>query len=219
MIRLNDRDPLKARIEELTAKLEQLPPSGRREAIYQEKFAELTPRERAAFDRAPAERNDEEQGLVGGAQPKLQITPTDLANRVDPAQRDEAKKISAEIDEVQATLDQVERSREVTNYTYWLARCELERRPETLQARSLIHQADNAFRVDQDLLAAQKLYQDGFAKWDEVLKQFPALRTDDIFTDDMMIFIKRYRTLLKRLDQQFPEHFPLQDILDSHRET
>ncbi len=94
----------------------------------------------------------------------------------------------------------------------------MEREPETLEARSLIYRADKAFRVEQDLLAAKQLYQDGFAKWDSMLKRFPAMRTHDLFGEDMMEFINRYRTLLKRLDEPFPEKFPLQDILDAHRE-
>jgi len=217
-IRVNDRDSIKRRIDELNAELDKFPPTGRREAIIEEKMGSLTREERDARDRPANQRNDEEHALVYSSEQKLKATPTELANRVDADQRDAAKKLADQINSEQLLLDRVEYGREVVNYPYWLARCELERRPETLEARSLIHQADQAFRVDQDLLKAQKLYEQGFAKWDAVFKELPTLRTDNLFGDDMMVFINRYRTLLKRLDQPFPEKFPLQDILDEHRE-
>ncbi|HEY1601050.1 MAG TPA: hypothetical protein VGG64_15710 [Pirellulales bacterium] len=217
-IRLNDRDKVMSRIEELVTQLEQLPPAGRREQIYEEKLAKLSKAERAAFDRPVAERDTEQHGLAAAADQKLKVSHADLAERVDANQRAEAKRIVAQIADLEAMLSTIERSRETTNYPYWLSRCEMEMRPEALEARRLIHQADTAFRVDQDLIAAQKLYEQGFAKWDEISKQFPRMRSDELFGEDMAIFINRYRALLKSADIPFPDKFPLQDILDSHRD-
>jgi hypothetical protein len=217
-IRVNDRDAVKKRLEELNASLDKFPPEGRRDAILAEKRAKLTDDERKADATPPADRTEEQHQVASRAAEKLKVMPGELADRVESGERAEAQKVAAQIGEADMLLQAIERGREITNYPYWLARCEIEREPSTLEARRLIHQADRAFRVDQDLLAAKKLYSDGFAKWNEALQQFPKMRTDDLFGEDMMIFINRYRTLLKRLDEQFPENFPLQDILDAHRE-
>jgi len=217
-VRLNERDPLMRRIEELTAQFNDWPPAGRREEIYQEKLAKLPKAEREALERPAAERSDNDHTRAATAEQKVQVTLAEQVERVAPEYRGEATKLVTEINDLQNNLSNVERDREVTNYPFWLLRCEVEVRPETLEARKLIHEADTAFRVDQDLLAAQKLYQQGFAKWDEVLKQFPNMRSDVLFGDDMMPFINRYRTLVKRLDEPFPDHFPLQDILDAHHQ-
>ena len=216
-VRLNDRDQAKRRLAELTEQLEALPPAGRRETIYQEKLAKLSKADREAIERPAAERNEEEQQRVAAAQDKLQVTFLELAENVAPEERTQAQKLAEQLTEAQRNLGQIEQGCEVTNYPYWLARCELERQPETLEARRIVHDADQAFRVDQDLLAAQKLYQQGFAKWDEVLNRYPNMRRDDLFSEDLLAFINRYRTLLKRLDEPFPDKFPLQDILDAHR--
>jgi hypothetical protein len=217
-MRLNDRDPLMRRIDELTAQLNALPPAGRREAIYQEKLANLPTDEREALERPVAERSENDVLKAAAAEPKVQVSLAEQAERVDADRRAEANKLVSDINDLNGQLSFVERDREVTNYPFWLLRCEVEVRPETLEARKLIHQADNTFRVDQDLLAAKGLYQQGFAKWDEVLKQFPQMRSDVLFGDDMMPSINRYRTLLKRLDEPFPDKFPLQDILDAHHQ-
>jgi hypothetical protein len=217
-VRLNDRDPLMRRIDELMAQFNALPPAGRREEIYQEKLANLPKAEREALERPAAERSENEILRAASAEPKLQVSLAEQSERVAPEHRAEATKLVSEIEDLHNRLSGVERDREVTNYPFWLMRCDVEVRPETLAARQLIYQADKAFRVDQDLLRAKGLYEQGFAKWDEVLKQFPQMRSDALFGDDMMPFINRYRTLLKRLDEPFPDKFPLQDILDANRQ-
>ena len=216
-IRLNDRDQVKRRIEELTAELDSMPPAGRREEIYQEKVAKLEKKEREALEMPPAQRSEEDYRWAIAAEQKVQVSYTEQAERVAADQRDEARRVAAQLAELETTLNQIERGREVINYPYWLTRCELEQRPETLEARRLVHQAEAAFR-DQDMLVAQKLFEQGFAKWDEALKNFPSMRNDSLFDYDMMVSLKRYRSLLKKLDEPFPDKFPLQDILDANRD-
>ena len=78
------------------------------------------------------------------------------------------------------------RSREVTNYPYWLLRCEIEREPRTLEAQRLIYQADNAFRVEQDLLAARQLIRMDLPSGTTLLQASPRCATIDLFGEDMM---------------------------------
>jgi hypothetical protein len=216
-VRANDRDAVKRRIEELTAELDKFPPSDRRETLLKEKHDKLSEVELKVEATPESSRTEEQYRIAIGIAEKLKVRPLELAERVTADQREEAKKIATTLDEQEQLLQHIERAREVLNYPYWLLRCEVEREPETLEARRLVFQADTAARA-QSLLEAKQLYKDGFAKWNEALKNYPKMRTDDLFGEDMMIFINRYRTLIKRMDEQFPDDFPLQDIIDAHRE-
>ncbi len=213
-IRVNDRDSIKAKLDELTTEFDQLPPVGRRELIYDEKLANLPKAERDAFEMPVAKRSQDEHTLAANAGAKLDVSFAEQAERVEESQRADARKLAQQLSDLQGTLNQIEHGREVINYPYWLARCEIERQPATLEARALIHQADKAFRGDQDLPAAQKLYERGFAKWNEALQAYPEMRTNDLFVYDMREFFDRYRALLRVADQPFPNNFPLQDIID-----
>lgn len=215
-IRLGEIEQVRARFEELKTQLAELPPAGRREKLVEEKRAKLLPAEREAVDKPADKRSENEARLAYAAEAKLAVSYDDLAAGVDAAHRDEARQLAKQLADVELTLNHINRGREVVNYPYWLTRCEMERRADALEARRLVSQGDKAFQVDQDLLAAQQHYEQGFAKWDEVLDRFPSIRAEGVFGEDMMDVVKRYQTLLKRLDKPFPDDFPLRDIIDTH---
>ena len=216
-MRLNDFGRVSDQIDELVKQLDALPPAGRRELIYEEKLAALPQDERDALKRPAEQRSSDEHRLAASAQQKAEVTSGELAERVDPQQREAARELAKQIDDLKLTLHHIDRGREVLNYPYWLTRCEMECRPETIEARRLMYQADKAL-ADNDLNAALDLYEQGFAKWDEALKDFPTMRKDNLFGDDLAPFIKRYRVLLKERDASFPDDFPLSDILGAQRE-
>ena len=99
------------------------------------------------------------------------------------------------------------------NYEYWQLRGEVEQDDVTLSARKSIHQGNRAF-ADADLERARKLYDDGFKSWREVLDKYPELLAQPTFISDLGDVIKVYRRLLDLREEDFPEPFILQDVVD-----
>ena len=59
-----------------------------------------------------------------------------------------------------------------SNYDYWHTRAKFEQTPDALAAREVMFARSQTFR-EGDLFAARKLYEDGFAKWRQVIDAFP----------------------------------------------
>jgi len=216
-VRMNSYDEVRKEIEDLNKRMNELPPGNLRVILLEEKRAKLADTERAALDKAIETRTPDEVQLAARAEPKLNISSEELAERVDPEYRAEAKKLASSLNELSHDLRRIESNRNTLNYEYWLIRSDLERRNDTLEARRLTNQAERAFEIDNDLPAAQKLYDQAFAKWNNVLEEFPTMRESPIFNEDMMVIIRKYRVLLERLDiQELPENFPLHDIINAH---
>jgi hypothetical protein len=215
--RISDIPEIQKRIEELDQHLIEFPPGDVRAVLVAEKRKKLSDAENAALDKPIENRTPDEVNFAGSALSKLTVTSDEIAKRVAPEHRDEARRVAEELDHLKKKLMGIEASRDHLNYDYWRTRCQLERLNDTLEARRLTTQADHAYLVDNDLLAAQKLYDQAFAKWDEVLKQFPTMRTNSIMNEDLMVIIRKYRVLLDKIEiKELPKDFPLQDIVNAH---
>ena len=59
----------------------------------------------------------------------------------------------------------------------------------------------------------------GLEKWRKVLDAYPKLLEDTNLTDELANSIQRYRSVLDQLDQEFPQPFILQDVLDAYYRT
>ena len=72
-------------------------------------------------------------------------------------------------------------NRSVTNFPYYLASAEAEQQPATVEARKVLWQADQARRRAGNKLAAIKLYEDGLARWKDVLIRNPDFHRSERF--------------------------------------
>jgi hypothetical protein len=87
---------------------------------------------------------------------------------------------------------------------------------ETRAARQLIGQGDRAM-LDDDAKAARKAYEAGLVAWRKVLDKFPGLIASTNTNAELMLVIRRYREVLKRLGEKMPDKFVLQDVLDRNK--
>ena len=67
-----------------------------------------------------------------------------------------------------------DQNRTVTNFPYFLAAAEAEEKPDTVVARKILWQADQARKSVRGRLEAVKLYKQGLEAWKNVLRANPA---------------------------------------------
>jgi len=213
-IRLSEQERFEKIAKELVEKLEALQP-GLREKIIQEKRAKLTDAQREALATPLKDRAEDQHKLAAEATEALKVTNELLARRITGPKRKEALELAKEATEAQQRADVIRRYRQVVNYTYWGDRAKIEQENDTLSARKLIYQGDQAL-AEADLTAARDFYDRGLATWRKVLDRFPVLIEDNTFGSDMIEVIGRYRRILDQLDDPFPKNFILQDVIDRH---
>jgi hypothetical protein len=127
--------------------------------------------------------------------------------------RDKARDLARQYVEAAETAEIIARYRDIVNFDFWRASCEVEVTEPALRARELVWQAEREFE-NARLVPAKKAYEEAFAAWREVLDSSPVLKADDLTGDDLVEMIDRYRKVLDQLDEKFPQPFILQDVLD-----
>jgi len=213
-MRLNDLERLIALTGKTADELDALQP-GLREQIREEKMAALTDAERAVLE-IPAERRDfEQEDLAAAAGRKTSVTVDEIAARVDESKRAKAQELVKQINDQAPLMGIINSSRQIVNFEYWRLRCEVEKTPEAIQTRELIHSAQRKVR-DTDFEGARADYEAAFQLWKTVLDKFPAMRDDGVVGEDMYRVIVLYHELLKQLDEPMPKDFILQEIIDEH---
>lgn len=210
-VRLTDYDYFTNRINEISAQLDELVP-GARDKVIQEKREKLPAELREALD-MPAEKRSMDQFFKSEtARNALVAYPLEIAARAPQEKQVQAIKLATDQLRAEERRAEIDTSRTIVNYGYWLARCRAEKEPAAIEARQLLYQAQKA-QQEVELEAARKYYEQGFAKWAEVLKDHAIMSEDGITAEEMIDVIKDYRRCLKELDEQFPEDFPLNDLL------
>ena len=118
------------------------------------------------FDESRAVRFREEAGLPPGAPDPL-TAPPDLTREqaADPVVFTRHRATNA--------LYYMTSNRNVTNFPYYLAQAAAEGQPETVAARRVLWQADQARRAGNKL-EATRLYEAGLAQWKQILLRNPA---------------------------------------------
>ena len=96
----------------------------------------------------------------------------------------------------------IDRYREVVNFVYWLQRCEVEQMDETVAARKLVLEADEAFK-DARFEEARDKYEQAWDKWANILDEYDIL-IDDVEGEILYEAVERYRRVLGQLDEPFP---------------
>lgn len=183
--------------------------------VVARKREELTPAMREALDTEQPKRSMKQHELAYSAQMALAVSPAELALEAPAENLEEAKRLAAQADEVLAAVQYVDTSRNIVNYTYWLARCHAESTDDALLARKSLYEADRAFR-DVEFERALELYEQGFKAWRLVLDAYPALVHDSVIGEDLVRNIKRYRRCRKELKLDPVQDFILHDVVKEH---
>jgi hypothetical protein len=213
-LRLNERENVAADVVRLREELEKTAGITFKE-IEDEKRAKLSPEARAAIDVPIEQRNEEQHVLAYENMPKLQVAPSEVAQRAPKDKEREARRQSAVIDDLTLLVDRIERYRSVVNYDYWKTRCEVEMTELADTARQLVYDADDA-REKANLVGpdgAKTLYEQAWAAWTELFEKYPQLK-DDLMAEELVPSIQRYEDVLNQLDEKLPEDFALAEILE-----
>lgn len=215
---LNGEQPLEKEVAKLIAELDALVP-GSRAKLAEEKIAKLSDLEREAVNTEVSEQTPEQMELAYLAQQKMDVTHREVAEQIasqQPELRKEAFELVRELEQVERQLRFTVNYKRDSNFDYWKLRCDFEQTPEALRAREMMYLGRKAFEDEGDLVAAQQLYEEGFASWRDVLDRFPALMDDETTTgDDLMEYVTEYREILDQLDESLDEDFQLWDIIES----
>lgn len=212
-IRLADKEAYDERSRKAQAELERLAP-GIREELVAEKLASLTDEERAFYeDGTSSGGNQYELSFI--VDHKMRVTHFEIADRVQGENRPAAMAAAQEATFCDGMSQAIDMERGIVNYDYWVLRCAIEPEDQVLEARKLIYDADTAF-LSAQISAAKDKYVQGIAKWREVLDAHPSLLEDSNLTDQLAESILHYRKLLNQFDEEFPNPFVLQDVLDAY---
>jgi hypothetical protein len=167
-----------------------------------------------AFEKRPAA----DQESLATALVELELGHV-LVERLPAAERVNARRAADEAVLAKSKLDVLYRLLDPVNFDYWKTRSLAEATEPALSARAYFDEATRAHRQAR-LLAAKRFFELGFAKWAEVLKQYPELVEDIATGGDVADMILEYRKLVvDELDGQFPENFILQKIIDEHLQS
>lgn len=216
-LQLGSQPRLEDEVAELRTKLDDLLP-GTRDKIVQEKRESLTPDQRALLDlpadQVPVAQAEERYQLDA----KVQVTDREVAERIasdSPENRNRALQLANEIGRVDQQLQYTINYKRDANYDYWQTRADFEQTTNAIEARRLMLEADRKMKFDADAVAAKKLYEEGFDRWRMVVDEFPSLLDEDGMTgEDILEFVKKYRSVLEQLEESIPDDFPLWEIIE-----
>ncbi len=211
-IRLGMREAEQARAKKLADELEALLPGKFRE-LQERMRAALPADQKAALETPPIDRTEPQQQAAATAEAALQVTWPMVAREAPVELRDKARELARQYVEAAETAEIIARYRDIVNFDFWRASCEVEVTEPALRARETAWRAEKEFE-NARLLPAKQAYEEAFAAWREVLDASPVLKADDLTGDDLVEFIDRYKKVLEQLDEKFPQPFILQDVLD-----
>ncbi len=216
-LKLGDEPRLTKVVDDLESQLEAMRP-GTAEELRQEKVDALPEEDRQLLDVDPRMLTSDQGQRLYALTGQLRVTDREVAERIAELQPEQAKEVLQlcyELERERQRLNFTQQYKDNANYDYWQTRCDYEQTPDALEAHELMYRARRAFRNDADLLAAKELYDQGFAKWRQVLDQFPKLLNPDWTTGgDLMDYVKQYREVLDQLDETLSDDFPLWDIIE-----
>lgn len=211
-IRLGLREAELARAERLATELEELLP-GRFAALEAERKAGLSDAQREAIETPPLDRTEQQQQLFSEAEQAMKVTWSMVARDAPADAREQAKELAAEYVEASETAEIIDRYRDIVNFDFWRATCEMEVTEPALRAREATWRAEKDFEAAR-LRPAKQAFEEAFAAWREVLDQSDVLREDALTRDDLREIVDQYREVLEQLDEPFPSPFVLDDVLD-----
>ena len=218
-IRLAAFDRLRDETNQLRKDFDQLVAAepGLKEKLIAKRREALSDVERTALDTKEKDRNRQQQALAEEAAARLRLTSRDIALAMSQQHRDAASKLADQLAAAEARLSILDTNRGVVNYEYWRVRCEVERRPETLQAREQIHLGDEAL-AKSNLQASLDHYNRGLAEWRKVIDKYPRLLAEKAMVTELMQIVEKYQRILKQNDSPMPNPFVLEAVLKASQE-
>jgi hypothetical protein len=211
-IRLADYEFHTEEMEQKLAQLKELAPEAEKQ-VEAEKRALLTKDQLETLEKKP--QTPQERYLQEEILSRLKAEPLEIAARAPPENRREAIRLATEVMRKREVREEIDTSRNIVNYGYWLMRCQAEQLPEAIAARKLLYEARQA-QLEVELEKARQRYEEGFAAWRQVLDKFPKLLDDSVTGADIVEAAQRYRRCLKELDEEFPRDFILAELLKLH---
>jgi hypothetical protein len=211
-IRLGLRETELARAERLEKQLEKLLP-GKFLEMENDRESALSESQKAALQVPPLNRTEEEQQLVADAKREMNVTWSIVAQSAPQEIRAKAKRLAEEHVEAAETADIIDRYRDIVNFDYWRATCEMSVTDLALQAREATWRAEKDYE-EARLQPAKQAFEEAFKAWRKVLDDSEVLREDTMTQEDIVEIIDIYRELLEQLDEPFPQPFILDDVLN-----
>jgi hypothetical protein len=211
-IRLGLRESELARAERLAKQLENLLPEKFSE-MEAERESSLSESQKAAIQVPPLNRTEQEQQLVADANREMNVTWRMVAQDAPQEIRAKVKRLAEEHVEATETADIIRRYRDIVNFDYWRATCEMSVTDLALQAREATWRAEKDYE-EARLQPAKQAFEEAFKAWRKVLDDSEVLREDAMTQEDIVEIIDIYRELLEQLDEPFPKPFILDDVLD-----
>jgi hypothetical protein len=102
------------------------------------------------------------------------------------------------------------------NYPYWKDRCKAEMEERGVNARRLFYEGTKAYKSADFALAVEK-YKEGLKIWDDLLKDHPAYRNDELNKKDTGLVIKRYERACQQSQVEMPKDTPFLDLLATYK--
>lgn len=213
VIRLNDREKLLADNARYTKELDELVP-GMRETIRQEKMAALSPKERESMDLTDDKITDNNMYMARlDANTKTQVSNREIAERAPTSVRAKAFRLAQEATDAFTVADYVDRYRQNVAFDYWRTRCRVEQLHNTVQARRHIYTAQQLV-TKVELEAARAEFEKAWDLWAIIMEENPGL-LDQLTSDDLADYFKKYLELLGQLDAKIPADFKLRPLIEN----
>jgi hypothetical protein len=107
------------------------------------------------------------------------------------------------------------RYQSTTNYLFWRTKSLAESKTQTADVHRLLYEGEEAFR-QADFSRGLELFNEGMAKYEKVLEDFPSLRNEDETLEEALIALHFWRDLLELTETDMPDEYPLQEIWDEN---
>lgn len=212
-IRFEDFDLYLKLYREKAAAIEALYP-GLREQVAKAKMDNLSDADKALIEKDRSTLTQDDIDRLRKLSNDLQVQLPEVAENMPVENREEARELASEAMNYYNKIELIDTSRNQVNYRYWKVRCEAERTDDALAAHRLLYEGDQAYNEGADLQTAREKYEAGLQHWRNVFDQFPVLIQDTITGDELLAVINRYKEILRKSDEPFPDPFVLQDLLD-----
>ena len=221
-------------IKELRSELDQLVPDVRDELVAEIRSKlTLTAQQRMILDIPADQRTDEQEREASAMTERIQNSDATIdarvAERADSENKMPALRLSDKIIALIQLGKTEAKDNSNVNYDFWRARNEAETKDLTVSARQALYDArkmrraaiyDDEFDVDyvtkkrtSTKKGAISLYIDAFAQWSEVFRLYPGLQESPL-SDDIADEMHQYMTMLSFSNDQWPDDFPLQWLID-----
>ena len=96
------------------------------------------------------------------------------------------------------------------NYRYWKDRCQAEMTDEGRPGPPALLRGDHGLQDRRLRARPSSKFREGLTIWDELLKDHPRYRNDDLNKKDTGLVVKRYVRVLQQLGEPSPRRLPVQ---------